>query len=144
MRVDDNAEGSPNFWPNSLGGPGPDPKAGEPRIDINGPAGRYPYTFPNDDFVQPGNLYRKVMRPILPLGLKRRQLFHILLLTPCGHFCQVIFSTLSKLVDPVTPTGSPPVITTRSPDFASPSSLASPAPAAKTPSRVDTSLPSKG
>jgi catalase len=24
-------------------------------------AGRYPYAFPNDDFVQPGELYRKVM-----------------------------------------------------------------------------------
>ncbi len=24
-------------------------------------AGRYPFNFPNDDFVQPGDLYRKVM-----------------------------------------------------------------------------------
>ena len=28
---------------------------------MNGPADRYPFNFPNDDFVQPGNLYRKVM-----------------------------------------------------------------------------------
>jgi len=35
--------------------------AGEPPFDLSGKAGRYPFTFPNDDFVQPGTLYRKVM-----------------------------------------------------------------------------------
>jgi len=61
MRVDDNGGGGPNFWPNSLGGPEPDPKAGEPPFELSGKAGRYPFGHPNDDFVQAGTLYRKVM-----------------------------------------------------------------------------------
>jgi catalase len=61
MRVDANGEGGPNYWPNSFGGPGPDPKAGEPPFDLSGKAGRHAFTHPNDDFVQAGNLYRKVM-----------------------------------------------------------------------------------
>jgi catalase len=61
MRVDTNGRGEPNYWPNSLGGPAPDPTAGEPPFELSGQAGRYPFKYPNDDFVQPGNLYRKVM-----------------------------------------------------------------------------------
>jgi catalase len=61
MRVDGNSGGGPNYWPNSFGGPAPDPTKGEPPFEISGLAGRYPFKFPNDDFVQPGNLYRKVM-----------------------------------------------------------------------------------
>jgi catalase len=61
MRTNENGGGGPNYWPNSFGGPEPDPTAGEPPFDLSGKAGRYPFTFPNDDFVQPGNLYRKVM-----------------------------------------------------------------------------------
>jgi catalase len=61
MRVDGNAGGDPNYWPNSFGGPEPDPTAAEPPIELSGKAGRYPFTFPNDDFVQPGTLYSKVM-----------------------------------------------------------------------------------
>jgi catalase len=61
MRVDAGGGGGPNYWPNSFGGPAPDPGAGEPPFEIAGPAGRHPFTFPNDDFVQPGDLYRKVM-----------------------------------------------------------------------------------
>jgi catalase len=61
MRVDANGGGGPNYWPNSFGGPEPDPGKGEPPFDLSGKAGRYPFTHPNDDFVQPGNLYRKVM-----------------------------------------------------------------------------------
>ncbi|MHC4388746.1 MAG: catalase [Planctomycetota bacterium] len=61
MRVDDNAGGGPNYWPNSFGGPAPDPTAGEPDFELSGQAGRFPFTHPNDDFVQAGNLYRKVM-----------------------------------------------------------------------------------
>jgi catalase len=60
MRVDAGG-GGPNYWPNSFGGPAPDPGAGEPPFDATGPAGRHPYTFSNDDFVQPGDLCRKVM-----------------------------------------------------------------------------------
>jgi catalase len=61
MRVDGNAGGGPNYWPNSFGGPEPGPTAGEPPFELSGSAGRYPFTYPNDDFVQPGTLYSKVM-----------------------------------------------------------------------------------
>ncbi len=62
MRVDANGEAGPNYWPNSFGGPEPDPKAAEPPFEISGQAGHYAFTFPNDDFVQAGNLYRNVMK----------------------------------------------------------------------------------
>lgn len=61
MRTDSNSGGSPNYWPNSFNGPEPDISAKEPPIEISGYADRYRYTHPNDDFVQPGNLYRDVM-----------------------------------------------------------------------------------
>ena len=61
MRVDDNGRGGPNYWPNSFNGPEPDPAFKEPPIEFSGATDRFPYTFPNDDFVQPGNLYRNVM-----------------------------------------------------------------------------------
>jgi catalase len=62
MRVDANGGGGPNYWPNSFGGPAPDPGAGEPPFEVAGEAARFPFTHPNDDFVQAGNLYRTVMR----------------------------------------------------------------------------------
>ncbi|MDF1591956.1 MAG: catalase [Desulfobacterales bacterium] len=61
MRTDNNGGGGPNYWPNSFDGPGPDAKAAEPAFDLSGKAGRHPFKHPNDDFVQAGNLYRKVM-----------------------------------------------------------------------------------
>ena len=61
MRVDDGGGPGPNYWPNSMGGPGSDPLAREPEFELSGKAGRYSYSHPNDDFVQPGNLYRDVM-----------------------------------------------------------------------------------
>ncbi len=61
MRTDDGGGSGPNYWPNSFGGPGPDPAALEPAIPLEGPAARTPYPHPNDDFVQAGNLFRKVM-----------------------------------------------------------------------------------
>lgn len=61
MRVDGNGGPGPNYWPNSLGGPAPDPQYVEPMFELEGMAGRQPYSYPNDDFVQPGNLYRNVM-----------------------------------------------------------------------------------
>jgi catalase len=61
MRVDANSGGGPNYFPNSFGGPEPDPTPGEPRFEVSGQAGRYPFTYPNDDFMQAGTLYRKVM-----------------------------------------------------------------------------------
>lgn len=61
MRFDANGGGGPNYYPNSLGGPEPDIQAAEPVFKVSGNAARQPYTHPNDDFVQAGNLYRKVM-----------------------------------------------------------------------------------
>ncbi|MBN2465302.1 catalase [candidate division WOR-3 bacterium] len=61
MRTDDNSGGGPNYWPNSFGGPAPDPRANEPEVEVSATVGRRPYPKTEDDFVQPGNLYRKVM-----------------------------------------------------------------------------------
>jgi len=61
MRVDSNGGGSPNYYPNSFGGPAPDPTMAEPPFEVSGKAARQRYTHPNDDFVQAGDLYRKVM-----------------------------------------------------------------------------------
>jgi len=64
MRFDGNFSDEPNYYPNSFGGPEPNPEAAEPAFEISGQVARQPYTHPNDDFVQPGNLYRKVMTDI--------------------------------------------------------------------------------
>jgi len=61
MRTDSNGGCGPNYWPNSFGGPAPDSSMEEPPFDVLGQANRYSYNYPNDDFVQPGNLYRTVM-----------------------------------------------------------------------------------
>ncbi len=61
MRTDSNAGGGPNYWPNTFGGPRPDASAKEPPFDVSGKTDRHPFKHPNDDFVQAGNLYRKVM-----------------------------------------------------------------------------------
>jgi len=61
MRFDDNGAGGPNYYPNSMGGPEPQHGVGEPPFEVSGIAGRQEYTHPNDDFVQAGDLYRKVM-----------------------------------------------------------------------------------
>ena len=61
MRFDANGGSAPNYYPNSFGGPEPDIEAAEPAYEVSGKAARQKYTHPNDDFVQPGNLYRTVM-----------------------------------------------------------------------------------
>jgi len=61
MRCDANGGVGPNYWPNSFGGPEPDPKVGELHFEVSGLADRHPFTHPNDDFQQAGDLYRKVM-----------------------------------------------------------------------------------
>nr|WP_281085534.1 catalase [Methanosarcina acetivorans] len=61
MRVDGNGGSGPNYWPNSFGGSAPNPFILEPPFKVPGLAARTPYNYPNDDFVQPGNLYRDVM-----------------------------------------------------------------------------------
>ena len=61
MRTDDNGEGEPNYYPNSFEGPQPDTKLVEPPLSISGKAQRYDYKNSNDDFIQAGELYRKVL-----------------------------------------------------------------------------------
>ena len=61
MRPDDNSGRGPNYWPNSFGGPGPDPSIAVPAIDVAGMAARHAYELGDVDFVQAGNLYRDVM-----------------------------------------------------------------------------------
>ncbi|MFH1865973.1 MAG: catalase [Candidatus Eisenbacteria bacterium] len=61
MRSDGNAGGGPNYWPNSFGGPAPDPAMAPPAIDVAGMAARHEYELGDVDFEQPGVLYRKVM-----------------------------------------------------------------------------------
>ena len=61
MRTDANAGGGPNYYPNTFGGPQPMPEAADPPFEVSGMAARQPYTHLNDDFVQAGDLYRKVM-----------------------------------------------------------------------------------
>lgn len=61
MRSDSNAGGEPNYWPNSFGGPAPDPDVAAPPIDVAGMAARHEYQLGDVDFVQAGDLYRQVM-----------------------------------------------------------------------------------
>jgi catalase len=61
MRVDSNFKGAPNYYPNSFGGPAPQPEVAEPGIEVSGKTGRQPHNHPNDDFSQAGALYKKVM-----------------------------------------------------------------------------------
>ena len=61
MRFDDNGGGGPNYWPNSFGGPSPHAGIAIPAIDMTGMAARHSYELGDIDFVQAGDLYRKVM-----------------------------------------------------------------------------------
>jgi catalase len=61
MAYGDNSGDGPNYYPNSFGGPEPNPDAAEPPFEVSGEARRHPYNHPNDDFFQPGELYRRVM-----------------------------------------------------------------------------------
>jgi catalase len=61
MRQDKDGDGYPNYYPNTFGGPEPDPSVMEPPIDVAGLAARYKPSYPQDDFIQAGDLYRKAM-----------------------------------------------------------------------------------
>jgi catalase len=61
MRFDGNGGGGPNYWPNSFGGPAPDPAFAFPAVALEGSAARHAYILGDVDFVQAGALYGKVM-----------------------------------------------------------------------------------
>ena len=61
MRVDGNSGGEPNYYPNTFGGPVPNPATAEPPLKISGCADRYEYNYPNDDFIQAKALFKDVM-----------------------------------------------------------------------------------
>ena len=58
MRFDGNGGGSVNYEPNSFGGPKQDERYAEPPLRISGDAARYDHREGNDDYTQPGNLFR--------------------------------------------------------------------------------------
>ena len=70
MRFDDNGGGSVNYEPNSFGGPKEDPAYKEPPLPLDGAAAdRYNHRDGNDDYEQPGNLFR------LMTGEQQQRLF---------------------------------------------------------------------
>jgi len=90
MRLDGNGGGAPNYEPNSFGGPVEKPAAKEPPLPLHGPADRYDHRVGNDDYRQPGDLFR-LMTPDqqerlfaniaaamegVPLEIVERQLAH--------------------------------------------------------------------
>ena len=64
MRVDGGGGPGPNYWPNSFGGPNPNPDAALPPIDVSGLAARHVYPPGDIDFEQAGLLFRKVMTDV--------------------------------------------------------------------------------
>jgi catalase len=63
MRFDDNGGPDPNYEPNTMGGPVADPAYAEPPLKISGDADRYEQKRGvDDDYVQPGNLFRLMTR----------------------------------------------------------------------------------
>jgi catalase len=58
MRFDGNYGGDVNYEPNSFDGPVEDPSFKEPPLRISGDADRYDHRVGNDDYTQPGNLFR--------------------------------------------------------------------------------------
>jgi catalase len=58
MRFDGNGGGSVNYEPNSFGGPAQAPEYREPPLRLEGDADRYDHRARNDDYGQPGALFR--------------------------------------------------------------------------------------
>src|SRR6266478_2305916 len=69
MRFDDNSGGAVNYEPNSFGGPAEDPGFKEPPLPLSGDGDRYDHRIVNDDYSQPGALFR------LMSAEQKRQLF---------------------------------------------------------------------
>ena len=60
MRFDGNGGGSPNYEPNSFGGPVQNSAVAEPPLRISGDAARYDHREGNDDYAQAGALFRLI------------------------------------------------------------------------------------
>jgi catalase len=58
MRTDGNFGGKINYEPNSFNGPKEDKSAAEPPLKISGDADHYDHRAGNDDYTQPGKLFR--------------------------------------------------------------------------------------
>ncbi len=58
MRNDGNFGGQPNYEPNSFGGPAQNPAYAEPPFPVDGDGARYNHRDGNDDYTQPGDLFR--------------------------------------------------------------------------------------
>ena len=58
LRFDGNNGGAVNYEPNSMGGPVDDARYNEPPLKVSGDASRYDHRDGNDDYTQPGNLFR--------------------------------------------------------------------------------------
>lgn len=58
MRFDHSKDVSPNYEPNSFNGPKECPAFAEPALKLEGDADRYNHRAGNDDYTQPGNLFR--------------------------------------------------------------------------------------
>ena len=53
MRLRSDFEGTPNYYPNTFGGPAPDATVQWPSLTVSGKGARHAYIHPNDDFEQP-------------------------------------------------------------------------------------------
>jgi catalase len=58
LRFDGNGGATPNYEPNSFGGPAQCPAFSEPPLKISGDADRHSHRTGNDDYTQAGNLFR--------------------------------------------------------------------------------------
>ncbi len=61
MSIDGNGGAGPNYYPNTFGGPEPDPHYATPVLNVSGMVDRHPFVLSDVDFVQAGELYRRVM-----------------------------------------------------------------------------------
>jgi catalase len=58
MRADENGGDTPNYEPNSFGGPVQDPRYRERPYKVSGDVNRYNHREGNDDYKQAGDLFR--------------------------------------------------------------------------------------
>jgi len=72
MTFTDNGGIGPNYEPNSFGGPVEDPSYRDPMFQVAGEAGRHNHRDGNDDYTQPGNLFR-----LMPADAKARLIENI-------------------------------------------------------------------